>query len=235
MPARIWLAVPWAVLLLDVVGATTQDSPIGLAVVADIVMIAAVVTVAIVTPWPEFQKVAAVATVAFMIQTGMAHAALVRGLTPEMIAREVVPDRVTEPRAAPRADAPGNVYHILLDNYLAESYAALANPQTRATLPGFTFFPGSTPSFHEPRPRSSHCCTAACPAPACRSTTGLRRYCERDCGEISRRPGLACGSIRTRTGCAPTMQQPVWPAAILNSELRPRSPRTLPSTCGRSD
>ena len=109
MPARIWLAVPWAVLLLDVVGAATQDSPIGLAVVADIVMIAAVVTVAIVTPWPGFQKVAAVATVAFMIQTGMAHAALVRGLTPEMIAREVVPDRVPEPRAAPRADAPGNV------------------------------------------------------------------------------------------------------------------------------
>jgi hypothetical protein len=140
IPVRMWLAVPWAILLLDVVGATTQGSPIGLAIVVDVLMIAAVVTVAMVTPWPEYQTVAAVATVAFMIQTGMAHAALVRGLTPEMIAREVVPDRVPEPGAAPRADAPGNVYHILLDNYLAESYAALATPKTRATLPGFTFF-----------------------------------------------------------------------------------------------
>jgi hypothetical protein len=123
-----------------VVGAATQGSPIGFAVVVDILIIAAVVTVAMVTPWSEFQKVATVATVAFMIQTGMAHAALVRGLTPEMIAREVVPDRVPEPRAAARANAPGNVYHILLGNYLAESYAALADPKTRAALPGFTFF-----------------------------------------------------------------------------------------------
>lgn len=139
-PARAWLAVPWAVLLLDVVGAVMQGTPLALAALADALLLAAVVAGAAVAPWPDLQKVAAVATVAFMLQTGMAHAALVRGLTPEMIARDLPDEQTPAPRPAPPADAPGNVYHILLDNYLAESYAALADPETRATLPGFTFY-----------------------------------------------------------------------------------------------
>ena len=150
MPARLWIAVPWAVLLLDVVGAALQASPIGLAAITDALVIAAVVVVAAVVPWPEFQKVAAVATVAFLIQTGMAHVTLIRSLAPDMIADRPADQR---PRPVPPANASGNVYHIILDNYLAESYAALADPETRDRLAGFTFFSRFNSQF--PRTSSS--------------------------------------------------------------------------------
>lgn len=139
VPARVWLAVPWAVLLLDVVGAALRSFPLGVAALADLLLLGGVVAAAVAVPWPDFQKVAAVAAVAFMTQTGMAHAALVRGLTPDLISGRPV-DLTPELPPAPAPDAPGNVYHILLDNYLAESFAALADQDTRASLPGFTFF-----------------------------------------------------------------------------------------------
>ncbi len=152
MPARLWLMMPWAVLLLDVVGAALQASPIGLAAIVDALVIAAVVVLAARVPWRELQTVATLATVAFMIMTGMTHVALIRGLAPDLIANRPV-ERTPEPRLVPRANTPGNVYHILLDNYLAESYASLADTETRDRLAGFTFFSRFNAQF--PRTSSS--------------------------------------------------------------------------------
>ncbi len=136
LPARLLIAIPAAVLLFDVVGATLEKAGVALPAMAlaDIGVIVAVLLAANVLPWQGVQNVAALCSVAFSVQCAVSPlpramvAAAGTALPPSLGAR------------VPGAQAPGNVYHLLLDNYQSESYAALAASDPKVKYSGFTFF-----------------------------------------------------------------------------------------------
>ena len=149
---RLWFVAPWALLFFDVSGASLQVFPIWLAVLSDALIIAAVVVVARVVPWLALQKVTAVVALVLLIQAATAHVSLVQSFATET-SSEQLKEHTGGQGAASLANESGNVYHILLDNYLAESYAALADREIQDRLAGFTFFSRFNAQF--PRTSSS--------------------------------------------------------------------------------
>ena len=121
-PARLWITLPWAILLLDVAGAALAGAESSLAVLAlaDAAILSAVVAVAVKASWPPLRLVAAVVATGLLIQGGVAHAAFLRDLRPELVAgsRTVESSVPTPPR-----DAPGDVYQLLLAAYPSEAVA----------------------------------------------------------------------------------------------------------------
>lgn len=152
-PARLWAAAPWAVLLLDVIGANLEKRsvPIPSAAFADALVFVLVLTIAVFVPWSALRATAAAAAIALLLQGVVTHASFVRGLSPNLIAGSMA-----APPAPPRfpvADLPGNVYHILLDNYLSESFKHLTADDAATRYPGFTFYSRFNTNF--PRTSSS--------------------------------------------------------------------------------
>ena len=139
--ARLWVTVPWAILVLDVAGAALERRDIALAVMAavDAAIIAAVVVAAMKAPWPRLRAIAAAAAAVLFIQGAVAHAAFLRTLPPELIAG-ATPVAETASVATPADSVPGNVYHILLDAYHSEAFAFSAGATAAQRYPGFTYY-----------------------------------------------------------------------------------------------
>ena len=136
MPARLWLALPWAVMLLDVLGAPLErwDTP---PAVADAAIVTVVILAALRSSWPGLRGLAAAGGIALAAHGVWAHAVFARGLSPESVLESNRDPGL--PAAAP-ADAPGNVYHILLDAYQSESFAYSTGANAATRYPGFTFY-----------------------------------------------------------------------------------------------
>ncbi|MEE2790943.1 MAG: sulfatase-like hydrolase/transferase [Acidobacteriota bacterium] len=149
---RLWLVAPWALLLFDVSGAALDVLPIGFAILSDGLIITATVGVAMVVPWPALQKVTTMVALVLFVQAVTAHVSLVQSFAAEA-SSDLVKKQTSTRNAASLANGPGNVYHILLDNYLAESYAALADEEGQDRLAGFVFFSRFNAQF--PRTSSS--------------------------------------------------------------------------------
>jgi hypothetical protein len=117
--ARLWLTLPWAVLLLDVLGGILVRRGVGAGTVAltDALVLLAVVATTVMSPWRAVRAVAAAAGVALFVQGTVAHLRFVQELPREL----VVGSHTTEsaPPDVPVSEQSGNVYHILLDNYLS--------------------------------------------------------------------------------------------------------------------
>ncbi len=149
--ARLLVTGPWALLLLDVTGSALDAGGVSLsaAALADIAVIALVLVAARLLPWSGIQSVAALSALAFMAQGAHAQAAFFgRALEPTVAATAS-----TTNVPVPEPGAPGNVYHILFDNYQSESYGALAASDPAARFPGFTNFTRFNTQF--PRTASS--------------------------------------------------------------------------------
>ena len=149
---RLWLVAPWALLFFDVSGAALQVFPIGFVILSDTLIIAAIVVVATMVPWLALQRVTTMVTLVLLVQAVAAHVTLVQSFAVETNSDQRK-EQTSSRGAASLANAQGNVYHILLDNYLAESYAALADRETQERLAGFVFFSRFNAQF--PRTSSS--------------------------------------------------------------------------------
>jgi hypothetical protein len=139
-PARLWLAIPLAVLVLDVAGgfADGWNLSLGLRAAAEGLVLCGAVAAVMVAPWPALQQAAALVGVALLAQGSFAHATFVRNLPSESVVASNRAPANSPP--APAADAPGNVYHILLDAYQSESYARSIGSDAATRYPGFTFY-----------------------------------------------------------------------------------------------
>lgn len=152
IPARLWLALPLAVLMLDSGGALIErwDPPFAIAAAADVLIAAGVLALARALPWAVIHQGAALAGLVLCAQVTVVHAMFVRDLSPHLIA-----GANRGGGAVPNAgsDRKGNVYHILLDNYLSESFAYSAGADAARRYPGFTFYTRFNTNF--PRTSSS--------------------------------------------------------------------------------
>jgi hypothetical protein len=150
--ARLWVTLPWAVLILDVVGAFLERRNVSIAAsaAADAAVLVLIVVAAMTVSWPRLATLAAVVGVALFVQGVWAHETLVR-----KISADAVLGANRDPRGVPDPgpDAPGNVYHILLDDYLSESFAYSTGPSAAQRYPGFTYFTRFNTNF--PRTESS--------------------------------------------------------------------------------
>ena len=149
--ARLWLTLPWAVLLLDVIGAALERRSVDLTLSGgvDALVVLLVVAAALAVPWPRLQTLAAVVGVALLVQGAYAHTAFVRRLSRD----DILGGNRAASVPAPAANAPGNVYHILLDNYLGESFAYSTGADATRRYPGFTYYSRFNTNF--PRTESS--------------------------------------------------------------------------------
>ena len=149
--ARLWMTLPWAILLLDVAGGAVErrSAPIAIAAAVDALVLVAVIVAALRIPARQLQTVAATVGIALLVQGAWAHASYLRALPPEQV---LGGNRVSF-APAPPAGAPGNVYHIILDNYLSESFAYSAGADAPRTFRGFTFFTRFNSNF--PRTESA--------------------------------------------------------------------------------
>jgi hypothetical protein len=138
--ARLWMSLPWAVLLLDVAGPAVEKHEVGpwLALAVDAAIVLAVVAGAVAAPWRGLRAVAAAAGLTLLVHDGGAHAAFVRGLQPDLLVGAGTA-RLTTGWAAP-ASGPGNVYHLLFDAYHSEAFPYSVGEAAPRRFPGFTYF-----------------------------------------------------------------------------------------------
>jgi len=150
--ARLWIGLPWAVLLLDVIGAALERSAVGIptSAIVDGGVVLVVAVAAVTAPWAQLRAVAATVGTALLIQGAWAHIVFVRALpADDVLGANTSP--TTDPEPPP--GAPGNVYHILLDDYLGESFAYSTGADAAKRFPGFTYFTRFNTNF--PRTSSS--------------------------------------------------------------------------------
>ena len=152
VPARLWIAVPWAVMLLDVLGAALEDreAPLAVKAVADALVVTAVTLVVLRVSWPGLRGFAAAAGVGLALQGLWVHVAFARELPPDAV---LAGNRSPGSPAVPDPGEPGNVYHILLDAYQSESFAYSTGARAVTRYPGFTFYTRFNTMF--PRTESS--------------------------------------------------------------------------------
>lgn len=139
-PARLWVTLPWAVLLLDVIGAAVEPrvDRVALAAMADIAVIGAVILAAVTSSWASLRRVAAAAGVVLLVHGAWVHVAFTQSLSRELlVGAGSSPATVV---SAPGADAPGNVYHILLDAYQGEAFSHSVGDAASRRFPGFTLY-----------------------------------------------------------------------------------------------
>ncbi len=136
--ARLWLALPWTVLLLDVLGAAVErrSERLDVAVFIDTVVLLTVVIAAFRIPWGSIRAVAAAAGFALLVHGLIAHASFVGELPLDLVVGGTIAGSVPP---TPGRDAPGNVYHILLDAYQSEAFS-FSGADAARRFPGFTFF-----------------------------------------------------------------------------------------------
>ena len=138
-PARLWIGLPWVVLLLDVAGAALERRGVSIPLsgAVDALVVTLVATLAVIAQWSRLRAVAAIVGVALLAQGVWAHESFIRKLSrDEVLGANTVPAAISDPGP----DAPGNVYHILLDDYLSESFSYSTRADAAQRYPGFTFF-----------------------------------------------------------------------------------------------
>jgi hypothetical protein len=149
-PARVWLLLPWAVLLFDVLAGAVEPrglSPLG-AVAIDLAIAGLLVLGVVTISARSLRAVAAASGLLLAAHTGVSH---VVGRT-QLTAEDVVGAN-REPVAA-SVDAAidrGNVYHLLLDAYQSESFADSTKATASSRFPGFTYYTRFNTNF----PRTS--------------------------------------------------------------------------------
>jgi hypothetical protein len=151
-PARLWLSIPWAMLLWDALGGVLERSDRSLDVITFVDALVAVLLVAVVLRMraAPLRRVAAAAGLVLMLQGLTQQAIAARGLTDgEVVGTNRTPARVRTPDAR----APGNVYHLLLDAYQSESFADSTQASAAMKFPGFTYYTRFNTNF--PRTASS--------------------------------------------------------------------------------
>jgi hypothetical protein len=149
---RVLMMAPWCVLLFDVVGAALEraGATFPAMVAADIAIVGVVVATGVLAPGPVLRRVTAAAGVAMFAHAVWQHAVFAASLSPDVV---VELHRTERGVKTPRRGVPGNVYHLLLDNYLSESFAHAAGPTAATRFPGFTYYRRFNTNF--PRTSSS--------------------------------------------------------------------------------
>jgi hypothetical protein len=151
-PSRLWLALPWAVILFDVLGRFIDRA--AFSNVAAALVDVAIATLSAVVVWrvssTTLRRVAAAAGVVLMLHGLIQHALHSRELSDDDIVRA---NRTAAEVIADADDAPGNVYHLLLDAYQSESFADSTGATAATRFPGFTYYTRFNTNF--PRTSSS--------------------------------------------------------------------------------
>lgn len=92
IPARLWIAAPWAVLLLDVTGGAIArwSPPAAATVIADGAVLLVALASSLVPRWTVIRQVAATAALVLLVQASVAHARFASKL-PQGLAGRILP------------------------------------------------------------------------------------------------------------------------------------------------
>ena len=137
-PARLWLLLPWSVLLFDVMAGVADRAGFSLLAAAaiDSVIVLLLVFAVRSIPARPLRAAAAAAGLVLVVHSGATHQLARRDLTTEYI---VGANRA--PEAAPLTTVDrGNVYHLLLDAYQSESFDDSTRTTAPSRFPGFTYY-----------------------------------------------------------------------------------------------